>query len=186
VSVEASERARAWERRAAAIDHNATQIGVRGVRVVAGVALAASLLTLVAVGFVVTQVLAFAAPVALALLLRVGVISPAARQVRGMSRKLLLRWVPRLLWLASLSLWAWAVIPWLSIVLLPALWIAQTRLTYVYVRWTVQREVDGLRPHALEWALLVGAALAVAAALFVLFAIGAVGAALAAWWSSGG
>lgn len=171
-----------WPARQAAMRANAGIIVRNGsVACVVGGGLAA-VTSAVGVGLVAGKLLALTAPIVLAVALRMGVLSPALRTARQPARRVLLRWIPRLLWMASLAAWPWAAVPFVAPLLGPALVAAQTLLVLGYAEWTVTRELRGAGPHPIEWLVLcVGLAAVVAFGLALLLVGGAL-AWFVAWW----
>jgi hypothetical protein len=177
-----------WARRRAALGFNAKRIGLRGSLVGAAAALLVSLTAPFGVGLVLGKALLLVGAFALALFLRLGVVSIALQESRSRPRRVLLRWIPRLCWLACLPGWALAPVPLANIAAVPATIAANTVLVAAYASWTVSREVRGLRPHVVEW-LIVGAALVLFLATLVALAlVGAlavwVAGVVSAWWGA--
>lgn len=188
-AVDASRR-EGWERRRAALGFNAKRIGLRGSLVGAAGALVVSLTAPFGIGLVLGKVFLVVGAFALALFLRLGVVSIALQESRSRPRRVLLRWIPRLCWLACLPGWAFAPVPLANIAAVPATIAANTALVAVYASWTVSREVRGLRPHVVEW-LIVGTAFVLfLATLVALTLVGAlavwIAGVVSAWWGATG
>jgi hypothetical protein len=182
------ERRARWSRRKAAISDNASRIARQGA--IAGLAASAvaTVLAPVGVGFLVGKALLFVGAFALAIVLRLGVGSIALREAESRSRRVLLRWIPRICWLVCLWGWSWAVVPLANLVAVPTTIVANTFVVATYSSWTVSREVEGLGPHPLEW-LVVGVALvALLALILATLFLGVLalwlGEVVASWWGS--
>ena len=145
----------------------------------------ASVTSVVGVGLLLGKVLMFVAPLVTGIALRMGVLSIARQTSRHRGRRLLLRWVPRLLWTAVLPGWAMAAVPFVSVAAAPLTLLVLTTVVSSYAIWTVDREVAGKPPHRVEWVLLVAVALTVVALLALLLLSAAGMGLLWQWWAAG-
>lgn len=179
-----------WERRQAAIRSNADRLVRRGSLVGLGAAGIVTLTSPLGIGFVLGKVLTIMGPPLTGMLLRLGVVSLAVRESRVVSRRIVLRWLPRVCWVVCLMLWGLSALPVVNLLAVPGAIVLNTLIVTAYVEWTMRRERVGEGPHPLEWAVLLLAAAAVAALLVGLMLVGALAAWLAhvvqTWWESGG
>lgn len=175
---------RAWDGPRAAVQFNARRIGIQGGTACLVWAVFASVTSVAGVGLLLGKVLMVVAPLVAGVGLRMGVLSIAAQQSQHRGRRLLLRWVPRLLWTATLPGWAMAAVPFVSVVAVPLTLLVLTTLVTAYAIWTVDREVAGLAPHRVEWVLLVAVAMTALGVLALALAAAAGAGLLWQWWSA--
>jgi len=179
-------RAATWAAARAAAQFNARRLVVQGGTASLVWAVFASVTSVAGIGLVLGKVLMVVAPLVAGLGIRMGVLSLASRTSRHRGRRLLLRWVPRLLWAAALPGWAMAAVPFVSVAAVPLTLLVLTTVVTSYAIWTVDREVAGEPPHRVEWVLLVAVALTVLALLALLLLSAAGAGLLWQWWASTG
>ncbi|TVR05163.1 MAG: hypothetical protein EA398_00505 [Deltaproteobacteria bacterium] len=145
----------------------------RALAAAVGSALLVSALAVVGVGALLGLAVVVVLPAFVGLLLRIGVVGVALRATRSPLRKLLLRWVPRSMFIVSLWGFAQAPVPLWNAVALPVTTAMLVLAVGHYCRWQLEREAKGIPVHRRErWLLITVVALALAlAGLLVLTAV---------------
>ena len=95
-----------------------------------------------------------------ALLLRFWFINPPRRQL-SLSRRLISRWIPRLIFII-LAPWGYGFIslPGLGLFAPPLVFVAITVFTHRYIGWQIQRQSENVPIHTVEKLFLAGLAAA--------------------------
>ncbi|MBM76515.1 MAG: hypothetical protein CMK59_14000 [Proteobacteria bacterium] len=106
-----------------------------------------------------------------AILLRLWFVNPPQDQF-DLSRRLISRWVPRLLFLI-LAPWGYGFIstPWVGLFGPPLVFAALTVFTHRYMGWQMQRQSDGLSIHWAEKAFIVALSMGAMASVVVFCAV---------------
>jgi len=132
--------------------HNERQLIAYGVPIFAIAGVVSSLLAPLGAGPVAAVVAFFGH----GLVLRMVLVTPAWRELERSSRRLLVRWLTRAVFVA-VGAWAYQLfsVPLVNVAAAPAVFAAITVAVGWYVRWSYRRDVRGAPIHVVEHVFLV-------------------------------